>query len=332
MLVFFTLFSGCGNSDSQDERAPWDSYDDSGTSLSENRDAAGPQLTPQEAALVNGEGISMEAFAARLHLSARQFDDADALDRDTLNRLRESTLQELINERLIAQQAVTQQVSVSDDEIQRQRDNLLEKLQADNIQTVLDEQGLSYEEWEESQRNRLLQEKLIDLNMGSMIHLSQEEVRQAYEQNRAEYEREAQVRAAQILTYEESRAQQALEALQSGADFAQVARKYSESQDAGAGGDLGFFEEGVMPPELDDVIFSLEVGDVSPIVKTPYGYQIVTLLERRSAGSIRFEDAKAQIEERLIQQKRMVAIDRWMLELRKEATILINESALRQIQ
>lgn len=333
VVILCLALVGCGDSDSGNERLqqqPKGSTEDSGAA--EETPPEVSRLTDQVVALVNDEQVTIDELAARLRDATGQLDDAGSIDQYTLNQLRESALQAIINERLIAQQADKQQVSVSEEEIQQQIDALLEAYHASDIQTVLNEQGQSYQEWEQSQRDKLLLEKLVDLNMSSMISVSEEETRQAYEQNKEKYDHPAQVRAAQILTYDESQAQRALQELRNGVDFAQVARKFSESQDAETGGDLGFFGEGVMPPEFDEVIFPLKLGEISPVVKTQYGYQIFTLIERRDASRVSFEEAKTLIEERLKQQKRMFAIDLWMLDLQKEAKILLNHNAIKQVQ
>jgi len=92
----------------------------------------------------------------------------------------------------------------------------------------------------------------------------------------------------QIKPSEES-AKQALEKikkikqlLDNGADFAQVARQYSE--DPGTrerGGDLGFVERGTLVKEFEEVAFQLKPGEISDIVRTQFGFHIIQLLERR---------------------------------------------------
>ena len=141
----------------------------------------------------------------------------------------------------------------------------------------------------------------------------------------------AQVRASQILTYEKEVAKKALQAIQEGEDFAVVAQTYSESEDAQYGGDLGFFSRGVMPPEFDDVIFSLKMGEVSHIIQTPYGYQIFKLTGQREAQRIAFDEVKDQIASMIKQQKRMMAIDLWMLELQNNAKIVLNLPVIKQV-
>ena len=168
--------------------------------------------------------------------------------------------------------------------------------------------------------------------MQSMITVAPQEIAQYYERRKDKYDYPAQVRASQILTYEEQAAQAALQEIRSGKPFEEVAKAYSESEDAAQGGDLGFFASGVMPPEFDEVIFSLNIGQVSDVAHTPYGYQIFKLTDRRDAHRVSFEEAKPLIETFLKKQKRMFAIDLWMVELESKAKIVINQKMIMQVK
>ncbi len=77
-------------------------------------------------------------------------------------------------------------------------------------------------------------------------------------------------------------AQQLLDSIKNGADFAALAKKYSDDPgSAKKGGDLGFVKKGIFYPEFESAAFSLEVGETSDIVESPVGYHIIQLLERR---------------------------------------------------
>jgi parvulin-like peptidyl-prolyl isomerase len=60
-----------------------------------------------------------------------------------------------------------------------------------------------------------------------------------------------------------------------GADFAELAERYSDCPSGAEGGDLGFFARGAMVPEFDDAAFTLAVGDVSGVVETEFGYHLI---------------------------------------------------------
>lgn len=78
----------------------------------------------------------------------------------------------------------------------------------------------------------------------------------------------------------EQRAKDVLDQIRSGADFAELAKQYSADPGSGPeGGELGWFESGVMVPEFEAAAFALEPGSVSDVVKTQFGYHIIKLHE-----------------------------------------------------
>lgn len=77
----------------------------------------------------------------------------------------------------------------------------------------------------------------------------------------------------------DERVQQALTALNDGAIFSDVAKKYSDGPAGVRGGDLGWFQKGQMVPQFDDAAFALEPGQTSEIVESPYGYHIIRRVE-----------------------------------------------------
>lgn len=87
-----------------------------------------------------------------------------------------------------------------------------------------------------------------------------------------------QVHARQILLYNSTEAEQVFDQLKTGTDFETLAAKYEPV----TSGDLGWFPRGYLTvPELDEVVFSLEPGQYSPIIQTSLGYHIVQVIERQ---------------------------------------------------
>ena len=293
--------------------------------------AGTPELAAEVIAVVNGEQILRAEFAAYFQQAVQQIGDAATLDEYTKNRLKETALKEVIDQRLVAQKAREQQVSVSETDFQQAVQRVQAEYGGAEIQTILAEQGKSYDAWAVAQRQTILREKLVDVNMASMIVVTPEEIQQYYEQNKEKYDHSAEVRARQILTYDGTSASQALAEIRAGAAFDTVAQKYSESADASVGGDLGFFGAGVMPPEFDEVVFALKIGEISEVIQTPYGYQIFQLVEQRDARRVTLTEASAQIATLLQQQKRMLAMDLWLGELHNQAKLTLNQEALKQV-
>jgi parvulin-like peptidyl-prolyl isomerase len=121
-----------------------------------------------------------------------------------------------------------------------------------------------------------------------------EEARAYFEEHRAEYERPemaslAFVRFQKVATAEDEqdvveRLSDLADAVRDGEDFGEIAKVYSEHPTASSGGDLGYVKKGAMPPEFDQVVDGLAVGQISQPVKTAQGYYVIRLEDRRRTG------------------------------------------------
>jgi len=151
--------------------------------------------------------------------------------------------------------------------------------------------------------------------MKTWIEANGEAIEQYYETNKYKYTNlEKMARARHILIKvaedateeEKAKARQEIESIatrvKAGEDFAELARQYSEDPGSGSkGGDLGYNPKGRMVPEFDEVMFSLEPGQVSDIVETKFGFHIIKLLGTRE-GNISLEEATEEIADQLYRE------------------------------
>lgn len=107
--------------------------------------------------------------------------------------------------------------------------------------------------------------------------------------------------------------------IESGADFAELADAYSDCP--GAGGELGYFPRGQMVHEFDEAVFDLEIGQVSEIFRTPFGFHIAKLLDRKPAGVLSFQEARDTITDGLHRAKQEAALREHVERLRSNAQI-----------
>jgi peptidyl-prolyl cis-trans isomerase D len=150
---------------------------------------------------------------------------------------------------------------------------------------------------------------LVDMQaIRERTQISAEDIQRAYEDNRQQYSTPEQVRASHILLKTEGKddaavkkqAEDLLAKVKAGADFAQLATKFSEDDASKAkGGDLDFFPQGQMVPEFDKVAFSLKPGEISDLVKTQYGYHIIKVTDKKAATTKSLDEVRVQIEDQL---------------------------------
>jgi peptidyl-prolyl cis-trans isomerase C len=144
-------------------------------------------------------------------------------------------------------------------------------------------------------RKKLLMAKLLDSEAKAAS--TDAAMRKVYDDATKQMKPEEEVHARHILVETEDEAKAVQEELKKGADFAELAK--SKSKDPGAaaeGGDLGFFTKDQMVPEFAEAAFKLEKGQLSDPVKSPFGWHIILVEEKRTRPVPDFEQVKPQIE------------------------------------
>ena len=178
---------------------------------------------------------------------------------------------------------------------------------------------------------KVLVSKIIEEEAKKSAPISDDDVKGYYEENRERFMVPEMVRASHILTSTEEEAKNAEGELQRGADFASVAKQYSKDLTKDRGGDLGYFKKGQMIPEFEKVAFSIKIGDVSNIVKTRFGYHIITVTDKKQAVYREFNEVKDEVRTMLVRDAQRKSFEDFTTTLRAKAKIVINEELLAEI-
>lgn len=213
----------------------------------------------------------------------------------------EDVLSYMIDQRIMIQKAKELDIKIDEKAIKDYASNYIEQLKqqypsAAAFQSELGKAGLTQSElqkqFEDQITENALTEELIDKHISANIEISEKEMREFYETSKdtlavkpvswelrmimrevlPSAEMENQIKAQIDSIYLE---------LQNGADFAELATNYSDCPSSKQRGDLGFFKKGMMVKPFEDAAFALAVGEISPIVKTQFGYHIILLTDRR---------------------------------------------------
>jgi peptidyl-prolyl cis-trans isomerase D len=166
---------------------------------------------------------------------------------------------------------------------------------------------------------RVLDYLLIDAEkLRPQVAVTDADLQAEYAQRREEFRQEEQACASHVLVkvkggdgqegHDEAAAQRLaqglLDELHKGADFAAVARRASEDKGSAAnGGDLGCFPRGAMVPAFEDAAFGMEPGELSPLVKTQYGFHIIKLASKRGEDVLPPTAVKDRLRESLIESR-----------------------------
>jgi len=161
------------------------------------------------------------------------------------------------------------------------------------------------------------------------ITVSDDEVAKYYEGHKGEFVEPEARHVAHILVPTEKEANEIYEQLKSGADFAQLARKYSkDAETAIFDGKLGWITEEKVPPSFREVL-SLEAGAISKPIKSDHGWHIVQVSEIKPKRQLPLEEVKDRAKKNALAAKEQTVQNFWLQKLRAAAKITFDEKAIR---
>lgn len=276
-------------------------------------------------AQVNEELITIEEFT-------REFKDvvleSEKHEKATLGDLKKAYLDQMIERKLLAQEARRSGIKISVEELNQAISEIKKDYPLNAFGERLGLKGMSLEEWKVCLEEKLLAEKMIRNHFDYQGEIGEDEVRRYYETHRSLFQIPQRVRARQIVVADGEEAIQILKRLKKGESFEKLAKEKSLGPERVRGGDLGYFSQGERPSEFDP-LFSMEVGAISEVIKSPYGYHIFKLEEKSEPREISFEEAKATIFKELRKQKGQEEFQKWFKELKGRAKLKINKKWLR---
>lgn len=237
----------------------------------------------------------------------------------------QAALNTLITEKIVALEAAKQNISVSEEEVQKELDISIEQ-SGGKVQFA---QALAYYGYtEEDIRKNIRTNFTIRKLMEPQITITEEEMQQYFNENKTSFDTPEQVKASHILVDTEEKAKEVKEKIKAGNDFAELAKEYSTDEGSKSqGGQLGYFQRGDMAQQFEDAAFALEVGGISEPVQTGFGYHIIKVEDKIAAKEANYADSKDQVKDALIQQKIPELFNTWLQEKNTEYKVenLLNQ-------
>lgn len=298
------------------------------------------ELVDRIVAIVNDDAITLSELDEAYLPFAQQIREANnppEVEREMIFKLRQEILNKLIDQKLTDQETERLQVSVSDKEIDRRIELIKSEhfLTEEDIRKTLAAQGYTLEEYRERIKEQLLRVKLINIEVKSKIAVSGKEIQDYYEEHKEEYQggqkyhlRTILIKASPLARAGQKKAaleriKSIVRELKSGAAFDDLAKKYSQDGTAAAGGDLGLFTLDELLPEFQEMVLWMGEGEISPILETPKGYQILMLQEIKKIPGKTLEEARIEIQERLYRESVGEKYKAWLKLLRERSYIKI---------
>jgi peptidyl-prolyl cis-trans isomerase SurA len=221
----------------------------------------------------------------------------------------------------------------------------------DSLEREARKQGVSFEDLKEDIRTRVVTEQVIGQEVGSHLHITNEDIKDFYDKHQKDLQGEEEVSLSEILVatqvtkpeggekkdaqgkaqpdkplpedpalvaQAEAKANQILQSLRGGAKFEDLAKQYSNGATAAQGGPLGNFKRGELAKDFEDKTFSLKPDEFTDLIRTKQGFLIMKVNNHRSAGVPPLKEIEDRIRQAIYSQKLEPAARAYLTKLREK--------------
>jgi len=278
-------------------------------------------------AVVNGEAVTVEAL--RRELQADRAGAPGPEGEPPSPALRRRILDDAVDRLLLLQAARERSVAVGPEQVEQALLRLRADYPGSHFDDLLAQEKVSATELKARLREQLTVERLFADQVFPRVQVAEDEVQRWYDGHGPDFDEPERVRARQVVVRTREEAVRVREELRRRPlSFPEVARRASLAPEGRNGGDLGYFGKGSGMPEVFDVCFRLAPQQISEIVPSPYGFHLFQVTEKKPAGRRSLADARAEIREKLLREKRARAQEEYLAALRQKARVTIDQKAL----
>ncbi|MEW5912619.1 MAG: SurA N-terminal domain-containing protein [Thermodesulfobacteriota bacterium] len=252
-------------------------------------------------------------------------------------QVRRLALERLIDDRLFAIEVARLNLKVSDAEVEHyiNRIKRANNLSEEDFLASLTRQGLTFDEYKENLRKDILKHKLINHEVQKQVVISDAQVEAYFKKHQPEYGSLDQVEVRAIFftvspgagvgadNLVRQKAENVLQQIKAGGDFAALAKQHSQGPGADRGGSLGKIKSSDLLPAMRQSLAELKPGQVSQVLQIPQGFVIMQLLSRSGKTDLPLTEVREQIRNKLEREALEQRFKDWMKELRAKAYVKI---------
>ncbi len=178
----------------------------------------------------------------------------------------------------------------------------------------------------ERARRQLLAQRFLQKNVQPKI--TEANMEKFFDKNKVRYSQD-EVHAFHVLVKSEAEAKEVYAKAKAGEDFEVLAKKYSKDPSAAQNmGDLGFFTRSRMVPAFAEAAFALSKGEISQPVKTPFGFHVIKVVDKKAGKSVKFNDVKDQVRADFQNE----SINELIASLKKQNKVVVHEDKVKELK
>ena len=289
-------------------------------------------------AIVNQEIITLSEIEKSMGPFQEEIKTEDRLEkRERIQGVFRKILEKLIEEKLIDQEVKKAGIKATSKEVEGAVEEIRKRnaVAQEDLERALANEGLTVEGFKKQIEKKLQQTKLLQRAVKVEPKVGEKELRDFYQKNIDRYRTRESFRPSHILFIIPKEAtpevvleirrkcQKVLERIKKGEDFGEMALLYSEDASRKDRGDLGFFRKGELLPAFEKEALRLQVGEVSGIVRTDFGFHLIKLLDRRGGDPSPFEELKERVQADYYEAEMEKAFKQFISTLKEKAVIEI---------
>ena len=311
-----------------------------------SKDLIGNLIIPDVVARVNGKPIYSKQIKFRLVRMLKQINPP--VDLTQKGRIIRALIDKEVVRELVYHEGKSRNLTVDSETVEKEMEALRSAYESEEeFQEALQKREITVDDLKRSMGVDILTLQLLEKQVKGNVEVTDWAVRKYYDDNKEKFFRPETFRARHIfiapypldllkttpkdeveakkkehIAQAEKKIRDILQEVKDGADFAELAKKYS--QDAGSaekGGDIDFIYRGVFDPAFDEAVGKLKPGEMSDVVQTRFGYHVIKLIENRPALQAPFTEMKQGIQKYLYMEEAKKKVEEYVETLRDEAKV-----------
>ncbi len=296
---------------------------------------AAQQIVEAIVAIVNDDIITLNDYKAAYEqqIQSIKAQVQGKAQEDAIEQVKAQLLDSMITNMLLLQMAKSENINVTD-RIKMVIDNIKKENSIesdDELQRALRSQGMQYDAWLKELEEKILRDSIIDREISKSIVVDDAQVIDYYKKHITEFiePEEYKVRVIYLApdvrsaAATEVRKTEILDKLKGGFDFAKAAEEYCDAPLKEVKGDLGTLKKSETEKALFNALASLKKGERTGWVEGKKGWYLIQIEDKKDSRTRTFDEAKRDIEHRMVQELQAVKLDEFIKNLKKRSYIKI---------
>jgi peptidyl-prolyl cis-trans isomerase SurA len=298
--------------------------------------SARAEVVDRVVAVVNEEPITLYEVDKLMASNLDEIKKAEGpgMKQEKFGAYRTQALEKLIADRLLDQQMKEMKLQVTDEDVQKALNNIMQRNSMTKEQLVqqLNQKGMTFDQYMVDMRVQLKKVKFMGAVIAPRVKVTDADLDEFFADNSEKFANFQSVQMAQVivavapsadgaeLSAAQAKAQEVYKKAKGGSNFEDLGKKYSVNAQTAV---PAIYQVNQLAPQIAEVLSNLKVGDVSEPVRSELGLHVVKLIERKTLAGEEYQAVREQIREKVFEQKIQEELEKYVGELKSKNFIQI---------